>query len=166
MPGRIGQYAILLVAWSLGWHLFARRRTDGAVSPSVPLSESAEGALCVVGTTVRARDGHRVIILGRDEIDWIAADGDYIRIHSGSKNFLIRATMKHSAAVLEAIGFRRVHRSAIVNPRRVREIVRERNGECSVLLRNGFRVRVGRNYASQVAVLLALASPGTDEPTS
>jgi hypothetical protein len=41
-----------------------------------------------------------------------------------------------------------------VNPRRVREIVREGNGESSVVLRNGVRVRVGRNYASQVGALL------------
>ena len=166
MPGRIGQYTTLLIAWSLGWHLFTRHRIERVAAQALRMPESVEGPLSVLGTTVRVRDGHRTILLDRDEVDWIAADGDYIRIHSGSKNLLVRATMRHSTAVLAAIGFARVHRSAIVNPRRVREIVREGNGDSSVLLRNGVRVRVGRNYASQVVALLALASSGTDEPAS
>ena len=167
MSGRIGQYTTLLIAWSLGWHLFARRGIErAAATTTVTVPEFSEGALSVSGTTVRARDGHRTVILDRDEIDWIAADGDYIRIYTGAKNLLVRATMKHAIAVLGALGFARVHRSAIVNPRRVREIVRDGNGDSHVLLRNGVRVRVGRNYASQVAALLALASSGPVEPAS
>ena len=159
MPGRIGQYTTLLIAWSLGWQLFARHGTERAAVPAnVTSPESVEGALSVAGTNVLVRDGSRIVLLDRDEIDWIEADGDYIRIHSGSKNLLVRATMKNSTAVLAAVGFARVHRSAIVNPQRVREIVRDGNGDCSVLLRNGVRVRVGRNYVSQVAALLARPS--------
>jgi len=155
MPGRIGHYTTLLIAWSLGWHLFARRQVERpVVAAAVTAPESVDGALSVAGTMVRARDGHRIVLLDRDEIDWIAADGDYVRIYSGSMNLLVRATMKHSAAVLAAIG---------VNPRRVREIVREGNGDTSVLLRHGVRVRVGRNYASQVAAVLAQPSSGTTD---
>ena len=166
MPGRIGQYTTLLIAWSLGWHLLALRRIERPPATAVTAPASVEGALSVVGAMVRARDGHRVVLLGRDEIDWIAADGDYIRIYSGARSLLVRATMKHTMAVLKTFGFVRVHRSAIVNPRRVREIVRDANGDSSVLLRNGVRVRVGRNYASQMAELLALASSATDEPAT
>ena len=153
MPGRVGQYFTLLVAWSLGLHLFqAHARSDAAVSVT-PATEAADGTLSVSGTTVRARDGSRTILLERDEIDWIAADGDYVRIHCGSRNLLIRATMKQTTGTLSPLGFVRVHRSAIVNPSHVREIVRDGNDH-AVVLRNGARIRAGRNYASELSRLL------------
>ncbi len=155
MPGRIGQYAILLVAWSLGLNLFDRPRT-ASVSPGAPDASSpgSDTTLAVAGKTVRARDGQRTILLDRDEIDWIAADGDYVRIHTGAKSFLIRATMKSAAHTFAPSGFIRVHRSAIVNPRRVREIVREAGGDQSVVLKTGARVKAGRNYAPSLDALL------------
>ena len=149
MPGRVGQYFTLLVAWSLGYHLFrAHAQTAPAAQPST-VNETSEGTLTVSGGTVRARDGSRTILLEQDEIDWFAADGDYVRIHCGSRNLLIRATMKHSSSVLHPLGFVRVHRSAIVNPKHVREIVRDGNDQ-AIVLRNGARIPVGRNHAGAV----------------
>jgi len=154
MPGRIGQYLTLLVAWSLGLHFFEQHRQAASpratAGPELTAPPTMDGTLSIVGTTVRARDGNRTILFDRDEIDWIAADGDYIRLHSGTRNVLLRATMKQSAAILAPLGFTRVHRSAIVNPRRVREIVRESGGEHSVVLQNGVRIRTGRNYFGSV----------------
>ena len=154
MPGRVGQYLTLLVAWSLGYHLLTNRAGTSAAIAATPerLSASTEATLSVSGTTVRARDGSRTILLERDEISWIAADGDYVRLHFGAKNLLVRATMKMSAGVLGPLGFVRVHRSAIVNPMHVREIVRDGNDQ-TVVLRNGCRVRAGRNYSAQVQLL-------------
>jgi hypothetical protein len=153
MPGRIGQYLILLVAWSLGVHLFDQQRLGPPAGPSAASQSTTttvtDSTLAVSGTTVRARDGNRTILLDRDEIDWISADGDYIRVHNGPKNFLVRATMKHSANILGPLGFVRVHRSAIVNPRRVREIVRDGNDH-TVVLKAGARIRTGRNYLAEL----------------
>jgi hypothetical protein len=153
MPGRVGQYLTLLIAWSLGHHLLVNRSSPRVEIPVVPEPAStSDSALSVSGTTVRARDGSRTILLERDEIDWIAADGDYIRLHCGAKYLLIRATMRHTSAALASLGFVRVHRSAIVNPKHVREIFREGNDQ-TVVLKSGTRVRAGRNYAAQLQQL-------------
>jgi two-component system LytT family response regulator len=153
-PGRVGQYVTLLVAWSLGHHLLTRsaRPLVAPVAESEPAIPTSESTLSVSGTTVRARDGNRTILLERDEIDWIAADGDYVRLNCGARKLLIRATMKQSGRALAASGFVRVHRSAIVNPRHVREIARDGNDHV-VVLRNGTRIRTGRSYEHEVALL-------------
>jgi hypothetical protein len=157
MPGRIGQYTILLVAWSLGLHLFTKRPTPAPVTATPVVATAplpaADSTLLITGSTVRVRDGSRTILLDRDEVEWIAADGDYIRLYCGARNHLIRATMKHSSESLAPLGFVRVHRSAIVNPRHVREIVRDGNDH-NVVLRNGVKVKAGRNYADQLHQLL------------
>jgi hypothetical protein len=161
MPGRIGQYATLLVAWSLGCHLFAHRRTVPATprapAPSAPLGSDPDSALAVIGTTVRARDGNRTILLDRDEIDWIAADGDYIRVHCGPKSLLVRATMKHSSRLL---AYRRlfVCRSAIVAASRSRDRSRE-----AEITRSCFAVapvKAGRNYAQHWTTCCASSGEG------
>lgn len=164
MPGRILQYTVLLVAWSLGWQLFTRGASiETAPAPSVTAAPPAQDAtLSVTGSTLRARDGSRTILLDRDEVEWIAADGDYVRVHCGSRNLLIRATMKQSSETLAALGFVRVHRSAIVNPRHVREIVRDGN-DLGVVLKNGARIRTGRNYSNQVRLLSDRGSGGGAE---
>lgn len=153
MPGRVGQYLTLLIAWSLGHHLLASRSSGRAKTPESsqpPLT--SESTLSVSGTTVRARDGSRTILLEQNEIEWIAADGDYVRIYCGPRYLLIRATMRHTSAALASLGFVRVHRSAIVNPKHVREILREGNDQ-TVVLKTGNRVRAGRNYAAQLQLL-------------
>lgn len=152
--GRAGQYAMVLLAWSLGLHLFEHRGEQRRSDVSVARSLSTDAALTVAGSTIKARDGNRVILADCHEVQWIGADGDYIRIHASGKPLLIRATMKHAAGILEPLGFVRVHRSAIVNPAHVREVVRERPGELVVVLRNGTRVKSGRNYAPNLAHLL------------
>ena len=154
MTGRVGQYLTLLIAWSLAHHLLTSRApvTRATATAQSIETQRADATLSVSGSTVRLRDGNRTILLERDEVDWVAADGDYIRLHYGGKNLLIRATMKHTEQTLRSSGFVRVHRSAIVNQQYVREVVRDGN-DFTVVLRGGARIRAGRNYANQVRVL-------------
>lgn len=159
LPGRVGQYAIILVAWSLGFKLLEQRNRQPAIDgePNVssrPVGGAVHETLSAFGSTVRARDGARMILLDAHEIEWIAADGDYVRLYAGARSVLIRATMKHSADILEPLGFVRIHRSAIVNPGHVREIVCLGAGEHRVVLRSGTRVKASQNYAKQVGMLL------------
>ncbi|HEX6316779.1 MAG TPA: LytTR family DNA-binding domain-containing protein [Gemmatimonadaceae bacterium] len=153
LPGRIGQYATIFAAWTLAFRLFDGSNAAASAPHQAAAAQSGHGTLVVSGSTVRARDGARVVLLERDEIEWIAADGDYVRIHASSRTFLIRSTMKQTTRVLAPLGFARIHRSAIVNPRHVREIVRDGRGEFIVLLRGGARVRASQTYASQVDAL-------------
>jgi hypothetical protein len=68
------------------------------------------------------RDGGRVFFLHADEIDWIEAAGNYVRLHAGKEAYLYRETMLNLEAQLNSERFVRIHRSAIVNLERIKEL--------------------------------------------
>ena len=88
----------------------------------------------------------RVVFVLADEIDWIEAAGNYVRLHAGSASHLIRETMANVEGRLDPERFVRVHRSAIVNVEKIRELEPMFRGEYAAILRNGRRVAVSRGY--------------------
>ena len=97
---------------------------------------------------VRDRSGQVRIDTAR--IDWIAAEGDYVRIHCGEQSWLQRATLSGYEERLDARLFLRVHRSFMVNLRSVERITSEPSGAKTLQLSGGTKVRVGRNYETAV----------------
>jgi two-component system, LytTR family, response regulator len=63
--------------------------------------------------------GRNWLLLPKEEIDWIEADRNYIRIHTGDKSYLMRQTLSGIEKKLDASRFIRVNRSVIVNADRV-----------------------------------------------
>src|ERR1044071_8265813 len=92
------------------------------------------------------KSGGRVFFLRTDEIDWIEAAGNYVRLHLGEESHLFRGTMNRMESRLHARRFARIHRSRIVNVERIRELQPWFNGEYVVILRNGTRLTLSRNY--------------------
>jgi len=94
------------------------------------------------------------------EIDWIGADDYYARLHVGAKDYLLRESLSTLEARLDARRFARVHRSAIVQLDRVREVRTAPEGG-EVVLRNGSRIPVSRRrravLESALRRLIALA---------
>lgn len=88
--------------------------------------------------------GGRVSFVDRDAIDWVEADGNYVRLYCGADSYLVRETMQALLGQLGDRHFARVHRSVIVNLRRVREIHVAAGGDYDALLANGQRVPVSR----------------------
>ncbi len=82
------------------------------------------------------------------EIDWIEAQKDYVRIHSGSRSYFARGLIGTLEDRLDPAEFMRVHRSAIIRLDRIRAISRSRLGVLDVQLIPGASVRVGRKYAA------------------
>jgi two-component system, LytTR family, response regulator len=79
-----------------------------------------------------------------DEIEWIEAADYYSCIHAGSRNLMLRETIKQLAETLDPRKFVRVHRSTIVNIDQVREILREGRSEGWVLLSNGRKLKMSK----------------------
>jgi two-component system LytT family response regulator len=79
-----------------------------------------------------------------NDIEWIEAADYYSCLHVGSKNLMLRETIKHLASTLDPEKFVRVHRSIIVNVDQVREIFREGRSEGSVVLINGQRLKMSK----------------------
>ena len=100
------------------------------------------------------KDGSKVVILNADEIEWIDAAGDYMCIHAGGKTHIIRETMKTLQQRLDPSRFQRVHRSAIVNVEKVKELHPHSNGEYFLVLENGSELKLSRSYKDVVARFL------------
>lgn len=92
-------------------------------------------------TELMVRVGTRDIVLKVDEIDWIQAETYYARLHIRGRSYLYRERMHVLESRLNPRHFARVHRSAIVNLDRVREIVHDNHGDHVVVLSTGARVK-------------------------
>jgi two-component system LytT family response regulator len=92
------------------------------------------------------KDRGKVIIVNEADVDWVEAEGDYVRIHTGGRGHLLRETMAAMAERLDPARFARIHRSTIVNVSRIRELKPHPNREYTVVLHDGTRLKLSRGY--------------------
>lgn len=96
-------------------------------------------------TRLMVKTTGRVIFVRADEIDWIEAYDNYVRLHTGGKAHLLRQTMNELEANLNPEQFVRIHRSTIVNLDRIKELHPQFNGEHLVILHGGTELKLSRN---------------------
>jgi two-component system LytT family response regulator len=96
------------------------------------------------------KSGGRVFFLRTDDIVWIEAAGNYVRLHLGEDSHLFRETMNGMEARLDPRRFVRIHRSRIVNSDRIKELQPWFNGEYVVILQNGTRLTLSRGYREKL----------------
>ena len=101
------------------------------------------------------KSGGRLFFLRTDEIDWIEAAGNYVRLHVGTTSHLLRETMNAIESRLDAEKFFRIHRCRIVNMERIQEMQPWLNGEYAVVLQNGTRLTLSRGYREKLQERLA-----------
>ena len=100
------------------------------------------------------KSGGKVTLLPVGEIEWIDAEGDYVRIHVGKTWHLLRETMKNLEEQLDAARFVRIHRSTIVNLEKVKELQPFFRGEYVVVLHNGATLKLSRGYRDNLEARL------------
>ena len=83
------------------------------------------------------------LVIQAAEIDWIGADDYYARLHVGAKTYLLRESLNSLETRLDPSRFTRVHRAAIVQLDRVRELRTTMGGD-EAILRDGSRIPVSR----------------------
>jgi two-component system LytT family response regulator len=96
------------------------------------------------------KSGGRLFFLRADEIDWVEAAGNYVRLHVGADGHLLRETMTSIESRLNPDMFFRIHRSHIVNIERIKELQPWFNGEYVVILRSGTRLTLSRGYRDKL----------------
>ena len=121
------------------------------------LERTPSAELPARGGHLVARDGPRTELVPFDEIDYVIADGDYVRVFAGKRQLFLRLTMSRIEAALPAQHMR-IHRSAIVNLARVRTLEALPNAELSVVLRSGAALRASRSYAERLRLALGVLS--------
>jgi two-component system LytT family response regulator len=101
------------------------------------------------------RDADRLSLLEIEQIDWFESAGNYVRVHSAGRVYLMRTTMDRMAQRLAGRGtFIRVRRSALINVRAVATLERYDKGTFVVHLRNGTNVISSRYYQPALRRLL------------
>jgi len=99
----------------------------------------------------------RISFLKTDEIDWIEAQGDYVRLYAQGRKFLIREKIGEMEQQFSGDRFVRIHRSTIVNVERIKEMQPLFYGEYAVILNDGTRLTLSRSFREKVFSRLARA---------
>jgi DNA-binding LytR/AlgR family response regulator len=87
------------------------------------------------------------------DVDWVEADGEYVKVHVGDRSFLLRNSIRAMAEQLGGYGFVQVHRSSLINRDRLQAVRWTRTG-MRVLLDSGTELPVGRKYRTVVRGLV------------
>jgi two-component system LytT family response regulator len=101
------------------------------------------------------KDRGRVVLLSEGEVDWVEAEGDYVRVHANGQRYLLRETMAAMETRLDTARFARIHRSALVNLARVRELRPHGTRDSMVVLSDGTQLKLGRSYRERFQTALA-----------
>jgi two-component system LytT family response regulator len=95
-----------------------------------------------------------IIFLKTEQIDWIQAEANYSRIHTGDVSYLLRESMQSLDDTLDPEMFVRVHRSAIINIDRVQKVIASSDGAYSIVLTTGAAVPLGPSYRTRLEQLI------------
>ena len=145
--GALGRrLSAMLAEWASARGSSGEETADSSAQPGAALARHRARVL--------VKDRGRVVLLDEDEVDWIEADGDYVRVHARGKGHLIRETLTAAEARLTGSRFVRIHRSSIVNVGRIRELRPLPNRDYVVVLRDGTQLKLSRSYSDRLRAVL------------
>jgi two-component system LytT family response regulator len=101
------------------------------------------------------RSGDRTTFLPVDEVDWIEADQNYVRVHTGPATHLLHVPLNTIETSLDPERFVRIHRSYIVNLHRIRQMWTLAHGQYILELSSGERLQSSRTYGEKIRTLLS-----------
>lgn len=112
--------------------------------------EMADQARSEASDRVIVKSKGRLIVWHLDQIDFVEAVGNYVRIYVGRESHLLRETMTSLEGRLDARRFMRIHRSRIVNLDRIRELEPTESGDYIVTLTTGVQLTLSRKYKAKL----------------
>jgi len=104
--------------------------------------------------TLTVRIGNRIVLVSTDDVSWIAADGDYVTLYVGSKQYLLRDPIHKLIQKIDPTKFIRIHRSTIVRIDLVSELRNLNNRDALIRLSDGTPLRVSRTYIDNLLLVL------------
>ena len=99
----------------------------------------------------------RVSFVRVEDLDWIEAAGNYVRLHLGKDDHLLRESLGGLEAKLDPRRFVRIHRSTIVNIDRIRELAPTFHGDYQVVLKDGTELTLSRSCRDKLQETLGHA---------
>jgi two-component system, LytTR family, response regulator len=126
----------------------SERQNDGRLQINALLENIKNKPQYLERLVIKA--GGRITFLRTNEINWIEADDKYVHLHTSKTRPMVRQTLRAMEEQLDPAKFRRVHRSAIVNLERIAELQPLFSGEYSILLQDGTKLTLSRNYKDKL----------------
>ncbi len=102
------------------------------------------------------KSGGKIEFVMTDEVDWFEAAGNYVKLHVGEVEHLLRGTLNDLEQRLDPARFVRIHRSTIVNVQRVRSMEPIMHGDARVLLEDGTELTLSRSHREQARKALGV----------
>jgi two-component system LytT family response regulator len=128
-------------------------RLEGLLAQHTPATPSV--AETPTSERLVVRDGERLSFVEIDHVEWFESAGNYIKVHSGGRPYVMRATMDRLAQRLAGrSNFVRVRRSALINVRAIATLERYGKSAYVVHLRNGAKIISSRFYQPALRQLL------------
>ncbi|WP_235871782.1 LytR/AlgR family response regulator transcription factor [Pseudoxanthomonas winnipegensis] len=109
-------------------------------------------------TRFEVRVGRRIVFVPVEEVEYLQADGDYVTLHVGSRQYLLRDALQRLQTQLDPTRFVRIHRSTMVRLDCVAELQPLSNKDALLRLHNGAPLRVSRTYVDALRAQLTGAS--------
>lgn len=102
------------------------------------------------------KDSGRIRIIEQNEVLWVGGAGNYVELHlkDEERPILHRETLATMEGQLKNYGFVRIHRSAIVKKKSIRELKPTDNGDYQVTLKNGKLLNLSRRYKESMSGIL------------
>ncbi|PZP61249.1 MAG: DNA-binding response regulator [Pseudoxanthomonas spadix] len=104
------------------------------------------------------RVGRRVLFVPVEQVEHLQADGDYVTLHVGSRQYLLRDALQRLQLQLDPARFARIHRSTMVRLDCVAELQPLSNKDALLRLHNGVPLRVSRTYVEALRARLSGAT--------
>jgi len=101
-------------------------------------------------TRIPVRSEGRVKVIDLEDVDWLGAADNYVTIHAGACEYLVRDTIGAVERQLDPAQFVRVHRSTIVRIDCIAELVPDLHGDYRIRLKNGAELALSRTYRARV----------------
>jgi two-component system LytT family response regulator len=92
----------------------------------------------------------RVRVVDLADVDWIGAADNYVALHCGPREYLVRDTIARFEERLDPRQFVRIHRSAIVRLDRISELIPDLHGDFQVRLKDGTVLAMSRTFRPRV----------------
>ncbi|HST62624.1 MAG TPA: LytTR family DNA-binding domain-containing protein [Longimicrobium sp.] len=131
-------------------HLDRERRELAARLNGAPAAPAPAAAPASHTGRLLVKEGERMFFVPVERVDWLEAEGNYVRLHCGRDAHLVRATLGGMEEQLDASRFTRIHRSTIVNVDRVKEVRPWFAGDYQVTLQDGTELRLSRRYRGRL----------------
>ena len=109
---------------------------------------------------VSVRTAGRIVLVDLATVDWIEAADNYVRLHCGSREYLLRETLSSLEKQLDPERFARIHRSAIVQIDRILELHPASHGDMDVRLKGGHTLPLSRNFRDSLRQVLVTEKHG------